>query len=198
MSIDHVAITTKDLAGTHRFYTEAVGFALVKVDVLDNPFGGWMRHALYDTGDGTILAVLEFNDDSMGEYRTDLSTGLGLPRFANHIAFGAHDLDALEAHRHRLLDHGHGCAVMDHHYTIALYTDDPNGITIEFSTGLRPLLTEKNFRLAQHLIHAQAPAINTGEPMMEFFDPAEPRSVSSDIVENARHVASQADLASQR
>ena len=84
MSFHHVAITTKDLAATHRFYTEAVGFVLAKVDVVDNPFGGWMRHALYDTGDESVLAVLEFNDHSMGEYRTDISSGLACPIQACH------------------------------------------------------------------------------------------------------------------
>src|SRR5260370_40622345 len=142
MSFHHVAITTKDLSATHRFYSEAVGFVLANVAVLDIPCGGWMRHAMYDTGDGSLLAVIEFNDDSMGEYRTDLSTGLGLPSFANHIAFGAHDLDDLDGHRLRLLDHGHGCVVMDHHYAIALYADDPNGIMVEFSAALRPMRTE--------------------------------------------------------
>jgi len=186
MSFHHLAITTKDLPGTHRFYTEAAGFALAKVDVLDSPVGGWMRHALYDTGDGSVLAVLEFNDDSMGEYRTDLSTGLGLPSFANHIAFGAHDLDELDARRLCLLDHGHGCVVMDHDYTISLYVDDPNGIVIEFSTWVRPMLTEENRRLAQDLIHAKTPAVNVGEPVMEFFDPTQPRQIASSIVAKAR------------
>jgi len=186
MSFHHLAITTKDLPGTHRFYTEAAGFALAKVDVLDSPVGGWMRHALYDTGDGSVLAVLEFNDDSMGEYRTDLSTGLGLPSFANHIAFGAHDLDELDARRLCLLDHGHGCVVMDHDYTISLYVNDPNGIVIEFSTWVRPMLTEENRRLAQDLIHAKTPAVNVGEPVMEFFDPTQPRQIASSIVAKAR------------
>lgn len=189
MSIHHVGITTKDLPATHRFYTEAAGFALAKVDVLDSPVGGWMRHALYDTGDGSVLAVLEFNDDSIGEYRTDLSTGLGLPSFANHIAFGAHDLDELEARRLCLLDHGHGCVVMDHDYTIALYVDDPNGIVIEFSTWVRPMFTEENRRVAQDLIHAVSPAVNGGEPTMEFFEPAERHALTSRIVENARELA---------
>jgi catechol 2,3-dioxygenase-like lactoylglutathione lyase family enzyme len=186
MSFHHLAITTKDLPGTHRFYTEAAGFALAKVDVLDSPVGGWMRHALYDTGDGSVLAVLEFNDDSMGKYRTDLSTGLGLPSFANHIAFGAHDLDELDARRLCLLDHGHGCVVMDHDYTISLYVDDPNGIVIEFSTWVRPMLTEENRHLAQELIYAKTPAVNTGEPVMEFFDPTQPRQIASGIVAKAR------------
>src|SRR5947207_2979215 len=159
MSFHHVAITTKDLSATHLFYSEAVGFVLANVDVVDNPFGGWMRHAMYDTGDGSLLAVIEFNDDSMGEYRTDLSSGLGLPSFANHIAFGSQDLDDLERRRLRVLDHGHGCVVMDHDYTISLYVDDPNGIVIEFSAWVRPLLTEENRRRAQDLIHAEAPAV---------------------------------------
>jgi catechol 2,3-dioxygenase-like lactoylglutathione lyase family enzyme len=186
MSFHHVAITTKDLAATHRFYTEAVGFVLAKVDVLDNPFGGWMRHALYDTGDESVLAVLEFNDHSMSEYRTDISTGLGLPNFANHIAFGARDLDALDVFRLRLLDHGHGCVVMDHHDAISLYADDPNGILVEFSTWVRLMFTEENRRLAQDLIRAEAPAVNTAEPEMEFFEPGEPRELVSTIIQNAR------------
>jgi catechol 2,3-dioxygenase-like lactoylglutathione lyase family enzyme len=188
MSFHHVAITTKDLPATHRFYSEAVGFVLAKVDVLDNPFGGWMRHAMYDTGDGSLLAVIEFNDDSMGEYRTDLSTGLGLPSFANHIAFSAHDVDDLERLRRRVLEHGHGCVVMDHDYTISLYIDDPNGIVIEFSTWVRPMLTEENRRRAQDLIHAETPAVNTGEPTMEFFDPTQPRQIPSGIIAKAREL----------
>ena len=189
MSFHHVAITTKNASATHRFYTEAVGFVLAKVDVLDNPFGGWMRHALYDTGDGSVLAVLDFHDDSMGDYRTDLSTGLGLPMFANHIAFGATDLDGLESHRLRLLDHGHGCVVMDHHYAISLYADDPNGILIEFSAWVRPMFTEANRRQANDLIHAESPAVNHDDPPMEFFDPSQPRALVSNIIERGRECA---------
>src|SRR3954447_25762910 len=186
MSFNHVAITTKNLLATHCFYTDALGFTLAKVDIVDNPFGGWMRHAMYDTGDGSLLAILEFNDDSMGEYRTDLSTGLGLPSFANHIAFGAHDLDELDARRLCLLDHGHGCVVMDHDYAISLYVDDPNGIVIEFSTWVRPMLTEENRRRARELLHATTPPVNVGEPVMEFFDPKETREIASCIIAKAR------------
>ena len=32
MSFNHVAITTKNLLATHRFYTDALGFTLAKVD----------------------------------------------------------------------------------------------------------------------------------------------------------------------
>ena len=116
--------------------------------MLDLPGGGWARHAFYDTGDRSLLAVLEPHDESLGEFRTDLSTGLGLPSWANHVAFGVADFDALEQLRHRLLEHGHGCAVMDHHEAVSLYADDPNGIVVEFTVGVRPFFTEENRRRA--------------------------------------------------
>ena len=75
---------------------------------------------------------------------------------------------------------------MDHDYTISLYVDDPNGIVIEFSTWVRPMLTEENRRLAQDLIHAKKPAANIGEPVMEFFDPTQSLKIPSSIVAKAR------------
>jgi catechol 2,3-dioxygenase-like lactoylglutathione lyase family enzyme len=188
MSFHHVAITTRNLAATHRFYTDAVGFTLAKVDVVDNPFGGWIRHALYDTGDGSVLAILEFNDHSMGAYRTDISAGLGLPSFANHIAFGAPDLDGLEAQRQRVLRNGHGCVVMDHDASISVYVDDPNEIVVEFCTWVRPMFTEENRRLAAELIGAVAPEINIAEPDMEFFEPGSSGPLESRIIEKARRL----------
>ena len=192
MSFHHLAITTQDLAATHRFYTEAIGFTLAKVDVLETPGGGWARHVFYDTGDESVLAVLEFHDESLGDFRTDLSTGLGLPNWANHIAFGAADLDALEVHRHRLLEHGHGCVLMDHDEAVSLYADDPNGILIELSVWVRPFFTEENRRRAVDLIHADAPAVTIPEPTMEFFDPAPAPAVASEIVARAREIAAYA------
>lgn len=196
MSLHHVAITTKDLEATHRFYAESVGFTLAKVDVLELPGGGWARHAFFDTGDESLLAVLEPHDHSLGEFRTDLSTGLGLPSWANHIAFGVADFDAFEELRHRLLEHGHGCAVMDHHEAVSLYADDPNGIVVEFSVRVRPFFTEENRRRASDLIHAEKPAVTIGEPPMEFFDPAPALVLPSEIVERARAFVSTAAYAS--
>ncbi|MDQ1380960.1 MAG: hypothetical protein QOG65_1077 [Actinomycetota bacterium] len=62
----------------------------------------------------------------------------------------------------------------------------PIGIVIELSTWVRPMLTATNHRLAQDLIHAKAPAVNTGEPIMEFFDPTQLRQIASGIIANAR------------
>ncbi len=57
MAFHHVAITTRDLAATHAFYTGAMGFELVRVEAAATPEStadgiGWARHVFYDTGNG--------------------------------------------------------------------------------------------------------------------------------------------------
>ena len=59
MGIHHVALACRDLEATHRFYTEACGFELVKAQVAptDSP-DGWAKHLFYDTGNGTEAHIL--------------------------------------------------------------------------------------------------------------------------------------------
>ena len=40
----------RQIDATHRFYTEAMGFELVKTVVAPTPEGGWAKHVFYDTG----------------------------------------------------------------------------------------------------------------------------------------------------
>ena len=123
MPFHHVAITTKDLDTTHRFYTEAMGFDLVKVEAQPTA-AGWARHLFYDTGNGELLAVWDINDDMLQDYKTDISTGLGLPPWANHIAFHSPDLDDLDARLKRWLDNGLDAVRIDHDWCVSIYADD--------------------------------------------------------------------------
>ena len=106
MAFHHVAITTRDLEASNRFYTEAMGFELVKVDVIPFLEGGWARHLFYDTGNGELIALWDLHYDDLGDFDPAISTGLGLPNFVNHIAFGASDLDDIDARKDRLLANG--------------------------------------------------------------------------------------------
>ena len=47
MGYHHVALATAKLEATHRFYTEAMGFELVKTVVGPTPEGGWAKHVFY-------------------------------------------------------------------------------------------------------------------------------------------------------
>ncbi len=135
MGFHHVAIATRDLETTHRFYTEAMGFRLVKVVVAPtgSPKGGWAKHLFYDTGSQGLFAVWELHDETITpDYGTAISTGLGLPAWVNHIAFDAPDLDALEAYTRRWQEHGIDVVELDHEWCRSIYASDPNGVLVEF------------------------------------------------------------------
>lgn len=149
MAFHHLAVATRDTKATHDFYTRAMGFELVKTVVTDSPEGGWSKHFFYETGGGELIAFWELHDDALPEdWSPALSTGLGLPVWANHIAFDAADLDALAGARERWLDCGYDVLEADHGFCRSIYTRDPNGILVEFCTTTRAF-TDADRRDAQ-------------------------------------------------
>ena len=168
MAFHHVAITTRDLEASNRFYTEAMGFELVKVDVIPFLEGGWARHLFYDTGNGELIALWDLHHDDFVDFDPAISTGLGLPNFVNHIAFAASDLDDIDARKDRLLANGHDVVRIDHGWCVSIYADDPSGIMVEFCTTTARL-GEEHKREAQRLLTASAPEISREEPKIDFF-----------------------------
>src|SRR4051812_3457772 len=168
MSFHHVAIATRDLEATHRFYSEAMGFTLVNVDVIPFMQEGWARHLFYDTGNGELLAIWDLHDDSVADFNPAISTGLGLPNFVNHIAFGASDLEDLDARKERWLDHGHDVVRMDHGWCVSIYANDPNGITVEFCHTTRAFGDHERDAAGERLL-AAAPAVDRTPPPVDFF-----------------------------
>ena len=138
MGYHHVAIATRDLEATHRFYTEAMGFELVRVEVgpTDEP-EGWAKHLFYDTGGNGMFAVWDLHDPRVDEFDPAISTGLGLPIWVNHVAFDAPDLEALEAAKGRWLDQGMDVMEIDHEWCRSVYTTDPTGTLVEWCTTTR-------------------------------------------------------------
>jgi catechol 2,3-dioxygenase-like lactoylglutathione lyase family enzyme len=136
MAFHHVALATRDLAATHAFYTDVMGFTLVKaVAAGTNGKDGWAKHMFYDTGGSGLIAFWELHDDEIADtWSPAISTGLGLPEWVNHIAFDAPDVDALEARKQHWLDAGLFVVAIDHGWCASIYTIDPNGILVEFCT----------------------------------------------------------------
>jgi catechol 2,3-dioxygenase-like lactoylglutathione lyase family enzyme len=135
MAFHHLAIATRDIKATHEFYSSAMGFTLVKVNVGATPGGGFAKHLFYDTGNGELMAFWDLHDPDLPEdWSPAIATGLGLPNWTNHIAFGATDLDDLAAKRERWREQGHDVMEMDHGWCTSIYTTDPNGILVEFCT----------------------------------------------------------------
>ena len=146
MGYHHLAFATNDLEATHTFYTEVMGFTLVKAVANQTPDGGWAKHVFYDTGvtpgasgtTGPMIAFWELHDDRMASFDPAISTALGLEPWVNHIAFHARDLDDIESRKKRWLDHGHDVVEIDHGFCVSIYTLDPSRILVEFCTDTAP------------------------------------------------------------
>lgn len=164
MGIHHTAFASRDIDATHAFYTDVMGFELVKVEVASTPKGGWAKHLFYDTGNGSMVAFWDLHDDTLpADFSPAISTGLGLPEWVNHLSFDAHDPDGLEAIKQRWLDRGIGVAEIDHGWCSSIYTMDPNGILVEFCATTKPM-TDADREEAKRLLADPNPPVGTPPP----------------------------------
>lgn len=172
MAYHHTAFATQDLEATHRFYTEAMGFELAKVVTGPNPEGGWAKHVFYDTGDEAYIAFWELHDlPTAKPWSAAISTGMGLPAWVNHLAFRADSLDDLEARKQRWLEHGYGVLRVDHGFCISVYTNDPNGILVEFCVNTRPLDAADKEEALRLLADPKPSFDGEPKPSAEYFEP---------------------------
>jgi catechol 2,3-dioxygenase-like lactoylglutathione lyase family enzyme len=167
MAFHHVAVAARDLAESHRFYSEAMGFTLAKVVAAKTPEGGWAKHVFYDAGDGELFAVWDLHDESLGDWGAGLSTGAGLPTWVNHLAFAARDRAQLEASKRRWLAHGCDVAEVDHGWCVSIYATDPNGTMVEWCLTTRPLGAEDRAE-AERLLADPQPALEAS-PDVRFY-----------------------------
>jgi catechol 2,3-dioxygenase-like lactoylglutathione lyase family enzyme len=174
MAFHHIALATRDLAATHRFYTEVMGFKVVKVVAAPTPEeSGWAKHVFYDTGNGEMIAFWEIHDAQIeaGPWTGDLSMVLGLPPWVNHVAFDAPTLAALEARKQHWRKHGLTVAEIDHGFCTSIYATDPNEILVEFCCTTRPF-SDEELTAASRLVDDAKPELET-VPDMRVFRPIE-------------------------
>jgi len=131
----HVAFGTKDIDKTYDFYANRLGLPLSHCE--NHLSGkGWFKHFFFDVGNGEQLGFFAF--ENVGEkegYRTDISTGLGLPAWVNHVAFNVRSMDDIQAMKRRAQANGVELAMeADHGWCHSIYFVDPNGIMVEFTT----------------------------------------------------------------
>ncbi len=165
MGYHHIALAARDLAATHRFYGEVLGFELCKGVVAPTPAGGWAKHLFYETGDG-MIAFWELHDETMAAASTAISTGLGLEAWVNHVAFAATDLHDIARRVEAWVGSGHDVMEIDHGFCVSIYTMDPNGILVEFCTDTAPY-TEADRAHARSLLTDPSPALES-PPMPKF------------------------------
>jgi catechol 2,3-dioxygenase-like lactoylglutathione lyase family enzyme len=156
MGFHHVALATNDTEATHRFYSEVMGFELVKVVAAGtpNPGDGYSKHFFYSTepaetangsaGDHGMIAFWEIHDPEIGtDYGVDLNKSAGLPWWVNHIAFDAPTRESLDAHRRRWQEHGQTVLEVDHEFCVSIYIRDPSGNMVEFCHTTRAFTAQE-------------------------------------------------------
>ena len=166
MGFHHLAFASRDTDATHRFYTEAMGFELVKTNVGTTPAGGWAKHFFYDTGGHGLIAFWEIHDDAevKPEWSSDISRGCGLPPWVNHLAFEAHTEEQYQAALVRWNENGQDVAEVNHGFCKSLYTSDPNGITVEWCITLEPFTEADKLKAAEDLQNPQ-PQLQPAPPI---------------------------------
>jgi catechol 2,3-dioxygenase-like lactoylglutathione lyase family enzyme len=128
----HVAFACRDLEATVHFYDGLLGFSLVHTEVQGNA-EHFMRHIFFDLGDGSSIAFFFLN--GMGEpqdYKTDISTGMGLPIWVNHVAFSADQARYDKVKETMTKANIEPVMEVDHDWCHSVYYADPNGILVEF------------------------------------------------------------------
>ncbi|MBW2414446.1 MAG: VOC family protein [Deltaproteobacteria bacterium] len=132
-SVHHVAYTTRDSEATYEFYAKKLGMQLLRTE---NHRQGdcFFRHFFFGMGSGEAIAFFEVNGvGEQADYKTEISTGLGLPPWSNHIAFRLDSLEELEAMTKQMHERGIDDILrIDHGWCVSIYTMDPNGIMVEF------------------------------------------------------------------
>ena len=131
--VHHVAFTTRDPEATYDSYAKKLEMPLLHTE--NHLQGdGYFRHFFFGLGGKEAIAFFELH--GVGEetdFKTEISTGLGLPPWANHIAFRLQTLEELEIKTARMRERGiEEIMKIDHGWCASIYTLDPNGILVEY------------------------------------------------------------------
>ncbi|MEN9822614.1 MAG: VOC family protein [Ilumatobacteraceae bacterium] len=132
--LHHTAYVTKDQEATRAFYEDILGFPLLATWSETDELFGAMRvycHTFFGLADGSALAFFQFaHEDDQKLFDPDL-----VPSPFRHIAMKVSAEGQADLER-RLKESGwkpEGTYVLEHGYCRSLYTEDPNGMLLEFT-----------------------------------------------------------------
>ena len=132
--IHHIAFATKDTKATYDFYHNKLGMPLIHTEN-HKMEKGYFRHFFFDMGNDQCIGFFEVNEvGEKADFKTDISVGLGLPLWVNHIAFKVSSKEEYLVLKKRAKQRKVPIvAEIDHDWCFSLYFVDPNGIMLEYS-----------------------------------------------------------------
>ena len=135
--LHHTAYVTKDQEATRAFYEDILGFPLLATWSEADELFGALRvycHTFFGLADGSALAFFQFaNPEDQELFDPEL-----VPSPFRHIALKV-DADGQAELERRLQEANwkpEGTYVLEHGYCRSLYTEDPNGMLLEFTVDV--------------------------------------------------------------
>jgi glyoxylase I family protein len=135
--LHHTAYVTRDQEATRAFYEDILGFPLLATWSEADELFGAVRvycHTFFGLADGSALAFFQFADEADQE----LFDPALAPSPFRHIAMKVDAAGQAEMER-RLRASGwkpEQTYVLEHGYCRSLYTEDPNGMLLEFTVDV--------------------------------------------------------------
>ena len=162
MGFHHVAIAINDVQANYDFYTQVMGFELVKTVTAPTPEGGYSKHFFYSTGKNEageqgMIAFWNIHVESLEGFETNLNKAAGLPWWANHFAFNSPTAEHLEDRLENWRAHGHTVLEVNHEFCRSIYIRDPEGNTVEFCLNLREFTDEEKVHALELLLDPNPP-----------------------------------------
>ena len=132
--LHHNAFVTKDQEATRQFYEDVLGFPLMATWAEADELFGALRvycHTFFGLADGSALAFFQFaNEEDGALFDPEL-----IPSPFRHIALKVDTEGQAEIER-RLKEANwkpESTYVLEHGYCRSVYTEDPNGLLLEFT-----------------------------------------------------------------
>lgn len=126
--INHLAMVTRDMDMTVRYYRDLLGMRLV-AGLGDNRF----RHYFFEISDTDLIAFFEWPEVRNIPVK-DHGVPVKGPAAFDHLSIGVSRFEDLVALKKRLTAAGFWVSeIIDHGFIQSIYSFDPNNIPIEFS-----------------------------------------------------------------
>ena len=143
--INHLAMATNDMDKTIRFWRDLLGMRLVA-----GMGKTGYRHYFFEISEYDLIAFFEWPEVAPVEEK-DHGVAVKGPFIFDHVSFGVESEDQLWELYDKLTAAGFWVSeVIDHGFIHSIYTFDPNGIAIEFSTNVeavdirrRPVMVDR-------------------------------------------------------
>ena len=130
--INHLAMITRDMNTTIRFWRDLLGMRLVA-----GLGGRSYRHYFFEISETDLIAFFEWPGNQPDVTLKDHGVPPESPMIFDHVSIGVASMDDIIALKKKLTAAGFWVSeIIDHGFIRSIYTFDPNNIPLEFSVGV--------------------------------------------------------------